>query len=57
MTLTGYGVFAIVGNWASLFLCGRAGELFGKFWLFLRWVFERLGNVLDSKGLAFLVKS
>jgi len=57
MTLTGYGVFAIVGNWASFFLCGWAGKLFDKFWLFWRWVFERLGNVLDSDGLAFLVKS
>jgi len=33
MTLTGYGVCAIVGNWAFSFLCGRAGKLFDKFGL------------------------
>ncbi|RLD39168.1 MAG: hypothetical protein DRI89_13760, partial [Bacteroidetes bacterium] len=32
-------------------------KLFGKFWLFWRLVFERLGNVLACKGLAFLVKA
>ena len=57
MTLTGYGVFAIVGNWASFFLCGWAGKLFDKFWLLCGGFFERLGNVLACEGLAFLDKS
>ena len=53
MTLTGYGVCAIVGNWASFFLCGWAGKLFDKFWFLCGGLFERLGNVLASEGLAF----
>ncbi len=53
MTLTGYGVFAIVGNWASFFLCGRAGELFGKFWLLAVGFSSDLAMCLTAKGWHF----
>jgi len=43
---TGRSLFYAAGLESSLTSLG--------FW---RWVLERLGNVLDSDGLAFLVKS
>ncbi len=49
MQLTGYGVCAIVSNWALFFLCGGVGELFDKFG-HLRWSFCDMAMCLTAKG-------
>ena len=56
MTLTGYGVCAIVGNWAFSFLfCsgGGAGKLFDKFWLLAVGFLSDLAMCLTATGWPF----
>jgi len=53
MTLTGYGVCAIVGNWALFFLCDGAGELFDKFGLLAAGFLSDLAMCLTATGWPF----